>query len=102
MSLVTFCPHNPDELCDCRLQECPCCAGLGVAMQCPSCDGAGAIRSRTKRLAELAHVDPFERCETCKGRGWFPISIAMYEKLGFERPSTENYRILKKRPARAG
>jgi hypothetical protein len=99
-SRVSICPHNPDELCTCRFETCPCCGGLGVAMRCPGCDGAGAICTRTLREAQLAGVPPYERCEECKGRGWFPISEALYDRLGFKRPEVGDY-LHRRRPPRS-
>lgn len=97
MSVVAFCPHNPDELCDCKVDECPCCGGLGVAMQCPGCDGQGAVQTRSKRNAELAHQPQFERCTVCKGRGWFPISAELYDRMGFKRPSLADF-VYRRKP----
>jgi hypothetical protein len=81
--LVTYCTNNPEQAQECNIAACPCCGGLGVAARCPSCDGAGAIMTRTLREAQLAHVTPFEKCATCNGRGYFPITTALFERLGF-------------------
>jgi hypothetical protein len=99
-SHVTYCPHNPDTIEGCAIEQCPCCGGLGVAARCPGCDGAGAILTRTKREAELAHGSQFQKCDQCKGRGWFPITVDLYDRLGFGAPPSHNYRILKRPPRR--
>jgi hypothetical protein len=95
---ITHCPHNPDEACVCNIEACPCCAGLGVAARCDGCDGAGAICTRTLREAQLAHVSPYEKCEKCNGRGWFPITTALYERLGFGVATAADFVQRRKRP----
>jgi hypothetical protein len=95
---VTFCPHNPDEQRECAIDTCPCCFGLGVAARCPGCDGAGAILVRTLREAQLAHQSQFERCEGCKGRGWFPITTELYKRLGFYGEHPEEYYYRSRKP----
>jgi DnaJ-class molecular chaperone len=80
---VAYCPKNPAQELNCRVETCPCCAGLGVAARCQSCNGTGAIYVRTLREAQLAHSSQFERCEVCKGRGWWPISSDLFDRLGF-------------------
>ena len=95
---ITFCPQNPDEQPECNIETCPCCGGLGVAARCPGCDGAGAIQTRTLREAQIAHVTPFEKCEQCNGRGWFPISVALYNRLGFGPPAVNDFIQRRKRP----
>lgn len=98
---VAICPNNPEELTSCNIDTCPCCGGLGVAARCPGCDGAGAICTRTLREAQLAHLSPYERCEECKGRGWFPISVELYQRLGFGPPAATDYRYTRKPPRAA-
>jgi hypothetical protein len=83
---VTYCMNNPDQARDCTIDTCPFCGGLGVAARCPSCAGAGATMVRTKREAELAHSSQFEGCTTCNGMGYFPISEALFLRLGFDEP----------------
>jgi hypothetical protein len=84
---VTYCPHNPDQFVECEITACPCCGGLGVAAMCTGCNGTGAILVRTAAEAHLAKASQFERCETCKGRGYFPISLELFERLGFAPPA---------------
>ena len=97
MSEVRFCPHNPDEACECRIYECPCCAGLGVAAKCAGCNGLGYVQTRSKRNAELAHVPMMERCLVCHGIGYQPITTDLYERLGFVRPTAVDY-VYRRRP----
>ncbi len=81
--VVAYCPQNPEQHMQCEIETCPCCAGLGVAAKCMSCNGTGAIYVRTLREAQLAHASQWEKCEVCKGRGWWPISTDLFERLGF-------------------
>lgn len=99
---ITICPHNPDELCTCSFDTCPCCGGLGIAARCPGCDGAGAICIRTLREAQLAHASQFEKCSQCNGRGWFPISEALIERYGFKMATAVDYIKGRKPVRRAG
>lgn len=85
---VTYCVNNKTQKSECDVETCPACGGLGVAARCPSCDGAGATYVRTLREAQLANASQFEKCETCKGRGWFPISVELFERLGFTQAQT--------------
>ena len=85
--IVTYCMNNPDQQRECEIDTCPACGGLGVAARCPSCDGAGAIYVRTLREAQLAGASQFEKCTTCLGRGYFPISVELFERLGFSQPT---------------
>lgn len=96
---ITFCPQNPDEQAECNIECCPCCGGLGVAAKCPGCNGTGAICTRTLREAQLAHQPQFERCDQCKGRGWFPITVALYERMGFGPPAINDFVQRRKQPA---
>jgi hypothetical protein len=93
---VTYCVNNPHQDRDCTIDCCPCCGGLGVAARCSSCDGAGAIYVRTLREAQLAGASQFERCEVCKGRGYFPISTALFERMGFDAPGAYEQRMIRK------
>jgi DnaJ-class molecular chaperone len=96
---VMYCPHNEEQNVECKITTCPCCGGLGVAAQCPSCNGTGAIYARTLREAQLAHTSQWEKCETCKGRGYFPITVELFERLGHGTPE-EIAMLYKRRPAR--
>jgi hypothetical protein len=81
--VVAYCPQNPRQGLECVVDTCPCCGGLGVAAKCASCNGTGALYVRTLREAQLAHTSQWERCEVCKGRGWWPISVDLFDRLGF-------------------
>lgn len=83
---IAYCRMNPDQHPECEIDTCPCCGGLGVAARCGSCNGTGALYVRTLREAQLAHASQFERCATCKGRGYFPISTELFERLQFGKP----------------
>jgi DnaJ-class molecular chaperone len=83
---VVYCKQNPEQRRECEIESCPCCGGLGVAAKCGNCNGTGAIYVRTLREAQLAHGSQFERCEVCKGRGYFPISSELFDRLGFGKP----------------
>lgn len=82
---ITYCLENHALAKECRVAKCPCCEGLGVAAVCANCDGAGSLRVRTKREAELAHQPTDERCEVCRGRGWLPLTEELLERLGFRK-----------------
>lgn len=95
---ITYCMNNPDQERECRIEACPCCGGLGVAARCAGCNGTGRIYNRTKREAELAHTLMFERCEECKGRGFFPISIDLFNRLFVTEDLGIYYGDLMKKP----
>lgn len=91
--------HNPENNVECKIGACPCCGGLGVAAQCGGCNGTGAIYVRTLREAQLAHSSQWERCEVCKGRGYFPITVDLFERLGFGT-ETEIHELIGRKPVR--
>jgi DnaJ-class molecular chaperone len=99
--IIEYCKNNEGQERDCSIDACPCCGGLGVAMRCPSCGGAGAVCDRTKREAELAHVSMFTRCDTCNGRGYFPITVELFERMGFDVPGHYVERQMRKSVRRA-
>lgn len=81
--VIAYCPNNEVQALECSIETCPCCAGLGVAARCTDCNGTGAIYVRSLREAQLAHASQWEKCETCKGRGWWPISTQLFDRMGF-------------------
>lgn len=83
---VSYCRNNEGQAPECKIETCPCCGGLGVAARCGSCNGTGAIYMRTLREAQLAHASQWEKCEVCKGRGFFPISGNLFDRMGFGKP----------------
>ena len=83
---IEYCVNNPQQELECQIDTCPCCAGLGVAARCPGCNGTGAVYMRTLREAQLRGGSQWEKCEQCKGRGWWPISGDLFDRLGFRKP----------------
>lgn len=83
---MSYCRNNDAQERACKIETCPCCAGLGVAARCGHCNGTGAIYMRTLREAQLAHGSQWEKCAVCKGRGFFPISGELFDSLGFGKP----------------